>query len=373
MRLADPAFAMMSHAEPPAGWNEFVEACEPSHFEQTSWWADAEREDGWDASYLVARGAGRIAAGAMVLVRWQHRVGRVGYVVRGPLIDRAASDSEWLRRSIATALKELARQERLALLVVVPPYDGAGLAATLIETGFLEHPPSLPPRGLSPGTITVDLRRDLSQIEGGYRRTLRQEINLARRRGLAVDSGTADDLGVFWAMHLNLCRRRGVSTNLPGPEYVRRVWHEFHRQGRAWLFNARLDDEYLCSLMCLGVGQWFYAWRIGWTTDSKKAYPTQAVFAQAIRTARETGYHYFDFMQIHPEDVARLQRGEQADSPTAGITFFKLGFGGEVRTLSPALDWFPNPLVRPFMRYGALRLLASSPMTKFFRRLAAVR
>ena len=373
MSPADVPYTSTWDAHAPAGWDDFVEGCEPSHFEQTSWWGNVESGDGWSSKYLVVRGRSKIVAGAMVLTRRQHRLGKVGYAVRGPLTCREEADSEQVRTFLANALKTLARKEGLALLVVVPPYNGSALASTLLGAGFLEHPSSLPPSGLSPGTITVDLRRDLSQIEQGYRRTLRQEVNRAGQQGVVVNLGTADDLGLFWKLHLDLCQRRGATTNVPRFGYVTRVWQEFHRQGRAWLFNARLNDEIICSLMCLGVGQWFYAWRIGWAPDSRKVYPTQAAFARAIQTAREAGFQFFDFMQIHLADVAKFEHGGKPDSPTAGMTFFKLGFGGVARTLPPTLDWFPNPALRLVLRAGALRLLSSGAVTTLVRRVSAVR
>ena len=364
MMRAQLASLVADHEGAPGDWNDFVARCDPSHFEQTSWWADVEAEDGWSARYLVIRDMGRIVAGVMVLVRQQRGVGRVGYVFRGPLIANEEAHSEQVPEHLVTSLKGFARKQGLALLVVVPPYDGAAVASALLNAGFLRHPEALPPSSLSPGTITVDLRRDVSQIERGYRRTLRQEISRARKEGVVVSLGTADDLGTFWERHLQLCRRRRVATNVPSLAYVRRVWHEFNRQDRAWLFEARLGGEVLCSLICLGVGRWFYAWRIGWAPDSVDAHPTQAVFAHAIRTAKEAGFHFFDFMEIHPDDVARILRGEPVRTPTAGMTFFKLGFGGSVRTFPPALDWYPNPAVRLFMRVAGARLAASGPFLK---------
>lgn len=344
--------------------------CEPSHFEQTSWWANVESEDGWNARYIVAGDMGRIVAGAIVLVRRQLRVGRVGYVLRGPLTRGEPSNAEHVWKRLASALKSFARKEQLVLLVVVPPYDGIALASALLSVGFLRHPRLLPPSNLPPGTIAVDLWRNLKEIEQSYRRTIRWEINRARKKGVVVKLGTAEDLELFWARHLELCQRRGVGSNVPGFGYVCRVWYEFHQRGRAWLFNAMLAEEVLCSLICLGVGKWFYAWRIGWASASKKAYPTQAVFAQAIRTAAGAGYQFFDFMAISPDEAARLRRGEKVNSPTAGMTFFKLGFGGSVRTLSPALDWFPNPILRFLMRIYGLRLLSSTNLVKLVRRLS---
>lgn len=369
MSTVERPLAITFHADPPCDWDGFVMQCEPSHFEQTSWWANVESMDGWNAKYVVARDMGRIAAGAMVLVRRQNRLGRVGYIFRGPLTRPELSNSEHLQRSMATAVKSFVRRERLVLLTVVPAYDGTALASTFLKMGFLRHPRSLPPSDLPPGTITVDLRREPGVIEQSFHKTLRNQIRQARKKGVVVKLGTTEDLELFWERHLELCRRRGVVSNVPGFGFVRRVWQEFHPLGRAWLFNAILGEDVLCSTICLGVGNWFYAWRIGWAPRSEKFYSTQAADAQAIHTAAEAGYQFFDFMGIHPDEVASIERGENLNTPTSGITYFKMSFGGSVRTLPPTLDWFPNPVLRLFMRRVGLWLFSAVNFLKFVRLL----
>jgi len=369
MRKAELHLAITCHKNPPADWNDFVMECEPSHFEQTSWWANVESGDGWIPRYVVARDMDRIAAGAMVLVRRQSGIGRAGYVFRGPLTCREFSDSEHIRGSLAVALKDFAREEHLVVLVIVPAYDGTKLANTFFNRGFLRHPSSLPPTSLPRGKTSIDLRREPKVIEQGYRRTLQKQINRARKQGVTVKLGDSGDLEMFWKMHLELCRRRGVASNVPGFDYVRRVWYEFQQHARAWMFNAVLGEDVLCSLICLGAGKWFYTWRIGWAPDSEKAYPTQAAFAEAINTAVKVGYQFFDFLGIDPDEVAIIERGGGLNTPTSGITFFKMGFGGDISILPPTLDWFPNPAVRLFMRCAGLRLFSSRGFKMFARLL----
>ena len=345
-------------ADPPADWDDFVMECDPSHFEQTSWWANVESVDGWSSRYIVGRVGNSIEAGAMVLVRRQGRIGKVGYIFRGPLLRREPAAAARARGLLVSGMKRLSRQERLVLLVVVPPYDGDVLARELLGRGFLRHPRLMSPRDLPPGTITIDLRPGYEAVARGYRHTLQKQVKRAARKGVEVSLGSAEELETFWERHQDLCRRRGVRSNIPSYDFARRAWSELHDRGRTWMFQAKLDGLVLCSLICLGAGKWFYAWRIGWLPDSEKAYPTQAAFCRAIEVATKEGYHFFDFLEIHPDDVRYFEQGIRPNTPTSGVTFFKLGFGGTVKELPPALDWFPNPILRLFMRGIGLRLLS---------------
>ena len=310
MSVSSRPLALSYHEDPPRDWDDFIMACEPSHFEQTSWWANVESGDGWFARYIAGRRDGRLVAGAMALVRRQGQIGKVGYVYRGPLIRADIAAAGPVRTTLSEALKELARRERLVLLVVVPPYGGDEMALELLGRGFLKHLPALPPSGLPTGTVTIDLRPGLEAVERGYRHTLRKQIRRAESKGVEVSLGSAEDLEIFWTRHQELCRRRGVTSNVPGPGYVRRVWDEFHRHGRAWMFNAALGGEVRCSRICLGAGKWFFAWRVGSAPDLEKAYPTQAALARAIATAVEAGYHFFDLLGIDWDEAVRIERGE---------------------------------------------------------------
>ena len=347
----------------PSGWDDFAMKCEPAHFEQTSWWAAVESVDGWTAKYVVCRDGGQIVAGSLVLVRWRKWIGNVGYIFRGPLIRGDLEASGQVRAVLSAALKKFAHKEHLIVLVVVPGYDSASLVQFLHKQGFLIHAPMFPPKRLALGTLTIDLRQGYKAIEQNFRSTIKKQIKSAQKKGLDVKLGTEQDLARFWSKHLDLCERLGVSSNVPGFEYVCRVWREFHQCKRAWMFNVALDGKVLCSLICLATGSWFYAWRIGWTETPEKLYPTQLVYARAIQTAVEAGYNFFDFMDIDPKSAGNPQRGETAKKNSwamvfpksqlstikrgpSGMTFFKLGFGGQVRSFPPTLDWFPNPQVR---------------------------
>jgi hypothetical protein len=354
----------------PNGWNEFVLECEPSHFEQTSWWGQVEATDGWSPRYAVIWRNGLIQGGALVLVRRMRRLGWVGYCTRGPLWRRDACDQARLLIELRTALTGLARKERLRLLVVTPPYEGDAVFASLQEGGFLLHPHVVPPSGLSQGTITVDLKRAPAEIEQRFRRTTRQEVARGRRKGVVISQGGAGDIASFWDLHLALCRRRQVASNVPGAGYVLRAWEELDRQGYARLYKAHVGGSLVCSLICFTVGTWCYAWRIGWSGEHADCFPTKVMYAHVMQQAAQEGLQYFDFMGVDWQDVIALEHGDTSYvSPTLGVTIFKLGFGGMPRKIAPTLDWFPNAAMRLSMRLVGQRFFSSPAAVRLLERM----
>jgi lipid II:glycine glycyltransferase (peptidoglycan interpeptide bridge formation enzyme) len=113
------------------------------------------------------------------------------------------------------------------------------------------------------------------------------------------------------------------------------------------LFMAELAGRPLCGLMVVTMGSWARAWRIGWSGDEPKSYPTQAVYWAAIQWAQSAGYRYFDVTGLDERDAREILNGRPADAPFhCSITQFKIGFGGTVRVLPGEYCYFPNPVFR---------------------------
>ncbi len=249
---------------PPPGWEDFVLQRPYPHFEQSSHWAATESQDGWESRYAYRLDDRGIEAGALILAKPVRRIGRVGYVFRGPVVRDGDISKTSVHGAASDLLKQAAGKMGLRLLVVVPPYDGEAWSAHALQTGFSLHPSRLPPTGLSRATISVDLAKTPERLEQSFRRSTRQEIKLGRKAGITVETGGAANLDEFWNLHEELCRRRGVRSNVPSLEYVRTLWTQFNAANRIWLFRARHAANTLCSLLCVRAGSICYAWRIGW-------------------------------------------------------------------------------------------------------------
>ena len=133
---------------------------------------------------------------------------------------------------------------------------------------------------------------------------------------------------------------------------------ELRPQHMTRLFIGEVDDTAVSALLCFTCKDWFFAWRIGWSGEHAEAYPTKGLFWHAIQCAAREGFRHFDFMGFEADEQQALSTGE-VRSPDAGIAFFKLGFGGSILELPPALDYSPQPIIRWGLRCGFQRILAS--------------
>lgn len=327
---------------------------------------------GWQSHYVTVRLERRLVGGAMVLVRRSGRFGRVGYVCRAPLLRPEAGHADVLAQAVLTELKAFAKTNGLRVLIVAVPYRGQGMIPVMRALGYVDHPWGMPPSRLPNGTIVHNCQVPREEMLASFRRSTRQEINRGLKRGFRMRMGGEGDLPAFWDMVVSLCRRRNASPNIPGLEYVRRVWRTLSPSGSARLYVGEVNDSVVTSLMCIRQGNWLFAWRIGWSGEHAEAFPTKSLYWQVMQAAAAEGVVHLDFMDLNMNDVRAAQATAGADPPKSagfGVNFFKLGFGGTIIELPTAMDYFPNPLIRGVMRAGLASLLNHRKVRRVFFRL----
>jgi lipid II:glycine glycyltransferase (peptidoglycan interpeptide bridge formation enzyme) len=345
-------------------WDDFVFSHAEPHHEQTSLWAAVRQRFGWYPVRLVVRRGGRIVAGAQVL---EHRIApliTVGYLSRGPLLTPGIDEGGFL-----SALKRLAAKRGLAYLAVSLPYDAHTLAGHMERTGFTLRPEGLPPAVWAKATTVIDLDKNLEALFSSLRSTMRKHVRRGLRDGIVVRHGSKADLNDFKELMLAHCRRRGISSNIPGGEFLDLLWDSLAKGGHIKLLVADVDRKPVCALILIACGRWVRAWRIGWSGDHEDKHPSAAIYWEAIKWAQESGYGYFDVLGIDRDDAEALLGGhDRSEAFKCPITFFKMGLGGKILLLPGEYCFFPTPLLnmafrslgRPFLESRLFARMASA-------------
>lgn len=341
------------------GWDTFVDRVRGGHHVQTSRWGEVKAVVGWRAVRILLRRGGDVVAGCQVLMR-QWGPARVGYVTRGPL----ASEDSAVKETI-DALNRWAGASRLAYLKVQPPPHGRATAADLIGGGFAPSPLAVGPTA----TVLVDLTRSPEEQLRAMRAASRSNIAKARRRGLQVRAGGGSDLPAFVRLVEATSRRQGFD---PYPaEYYHAMWDVFSSQNRARLVIAEHGDEVLSALLLIGYGDTVVYKMGGWSGDRNGIHPNEAAHWAGMEWAREAGYRSYDLEGIDLAVATALARGDDVPAAArAGVTHFKLGFGGDVTLLPGAYDRSFLPVLSLAVPHLAPRL---DSLQKVARRLAGRR
>ena len=346
-------------------WDDFVSQHFDPQPEQTSAWGDVRSHWGWKPTRIYIKQDGVILGGAQIQEFVIKKILRVGYISRGPLIAEGVDPLLVLR-----AIKWLTRKLRLSYVAVSPPYFCESLVKAMPAEGFQIRPDALPPSVWHQATFLIDLNADLDTLFANLRPSVRNNVRRGLRSGLEVVSGSDKDLALFNELMNSLCLRRGTHPNLPGVDFIPKLWSRFAPRGWIHLLFIRHGAETISSHLILTVGKCARSWRVGWSGEHSKLFPNDVLNWEAIRWAKEHGFQQFDLLGVDRRDAEELLNGRAASEPYhCNITFFKAGFGGKLLLLPNEYCYFPNPILRWCMKLGLIKALETKWFTGFTRLL----
>lgn len=337
-------------------WDEFVHSSPGGNFEQTSSWGKLKGLYGWEPLRIVCRNGSQIEGGCQLLVRRVKRVGRIGYLTRGPMT--ADGHAETLKR-VVWQIDGYGRAKRFAYLVVVPPFGGDNPEGLLKSRGFLPKPDEFPPSGLVTADAVLNLTSSLDEILMQMRGSTRQCVRHSARSQACLRQGTVDEIETFRSLMNAICQRRGTAPTPSQPDFFANTWPLLVETGLARFYFVEIDGAIVSAAFVIMFRDRFLLWKIGWSGEFKDQYPNHFLYWELIKLAKEGGFQRFEFGQILPDHAASILRGEKPQGSYAGVTSFKMGFGGEI-VESPAVVFKSYlPFAQMVLRAGALQVVTS--------------
>jgi lipid II:glycine glycyltransferase (peptidoglycan interpeptide bridge formation enzyme) len=322
-------------------WDHLVSHTPRSDVAQLSTWSAVRRQAGFVPRYVLARRAGWLVGGAVILQRRLPMLGVVGYVPHGPVIAPGPGRAA-VAHTVSTALADLGRRH-LSGLFIQPPEGAEDISAHLLRLGFR---PSV--AGIAPAaSIRIDLTRDVEDIRNGLTSSNRRRTRTWADRGIAVRLGSERDLPLV----TDLLARTAAHQQFDPPslDYLRTLYRELGRGDHVQIFIAELDGVAVVAQLFTGCGGVLTSRLTGMhrADPVKKSGAAAAVIWHAILWAKTNGYHTFDFGGIQVDAVDMIRDG-QADRATrlTGPEMFKASFGGQPFRYPPAVELLSSRLLR---------------------------
>ncbi len=328
-----------SHPE----WDAWVAAAPGGHHLQSSGWGYVKAGAGWQARRFLLRRSGELVGGCQLLTRAIPVLGGMGYVPRGPVV---ASGDSGLLDAVLAALRAYARRHRIAVVKIQPPVDRPDLPALLESRGLIAS--GLHTAPVASAVVDVGPDRDEDAIFRGLRATTRRRVRQARKHGVTVRTGGAEDLPVLQAIIEATARRQGFA---PYPaDYYRRIWAAFGTSGHARLLIAEHEGVPLSAVLLIAFGN-TVIYKIGGWADVEGSPPgaNELTHWTGIAWAHGAGHRRYDFEGIPVEVAQALRDGHPAEPQ--GVAFFKLGFGSEAVVYPGTYDLLPDGLPGHALRY----------------------
>lgn len=155
----------------------------------------------------------------------------------------------------------------------------------------------------------IDIRRDISEIEAGFKSKFRNEIKKNAEEVVIVP---CSDFGVtrLSAMYNLFAKRKGITAF-----NSRRV----NTEASYCSFVEFADGSFVCNIYIVARESVFllYAFNTG-QPNKQTGYATKAIHSESIKFFKKMGLHFYDFGGVSAKEELR------------GINALKLGFGGEL-------------------------------------------
>jgi lipid II:glycine glycyltransferase (peptidoglycan interpeptide bridge formation enzyme) len=258
------------------------------------------------------------------------------------------------------AVLDLLASVRPSVLVLQPASLDEPLGETLAAAGFTRAPIDVVPAA----TVEVDLARQPDEIMAAMRSSRRRNIRKAERAGLEVRRGGDADIAMFRELHALTAERQGfVPMSL---DYLLRQWEVLSPSGALRLYIADLEGEALSAATVSAFGDRM-VFRLAGLSENPAARETRAsdyLHWRVLCEARDEGFAFYDLGGFDRDAASIIENGEQPpEHVRASASQFKLGFGGDVRTLPQAV-WRLAP--------GPARIL-QRPAAALFNRVPRLR
>jgi peptidoglycan pentaglycine glycine transferase (the first glycine) len=342
-------------------WDAFVRESSEGHYMQSSLWAEFKRAFNWRPARVVISRNGKIVAGAQVLLRRVPLLGNVAWAPKAPVL---AEVDAALRDRALDELHALLKRSRARVLLLQPPRADRTLLDALRRRDFHPSPIIMAPTA----TILIDLNVDPDTILSKMRRKTRQHIRKGDRAGVTVREGDEADLESFYRLHLATGERQHFS---PYPlRHFTTLWRTLRPSGSVRLFLAEYQEEPLSGLVLLTHGDTVHTHAMGWSGTHPKCMSNEVLYWSAIAWSRKHGYRWWDFTWIDPRAGEAVARGDPLpEDLRRSVTFFKLGFGGDVTLFPGAYDHVDNRLLRAVFHLVVPQLYRLRSIRKAQRRL----
>ncbi len=175
-------------------------------------------------------------------------------------------------------------------------------------------------KDVHPSTTLVTPLSDAEQMLARCKQKTRYNIRLAEKKGVTVH--TTEDVELFYQLLRSTAQTQGI--RLHAKDYYETIFRVLSSYQMVKLYLAYYQQQPVATAMVIYHEDMATYLHGGSDHAQRAVMAPHLLHWQIMQDAAAAGHHYYDWFGIAPAD--------QPNHPFAGITRFKLGFGGEVVT-----------------------------------------
>ena len=331
-------------------WENFLLQCEEKTFLDS--WAWGEFNKAMQApSAKATAGQGKIwrfgvysseeIIGICLVLKISAKRGKFLFVPHGPVFakDTRIAYKKKVIEIILAKLKVVAKEERASFIRISPILERTEENQKIFTD--LEFRPA--PIHMHPEvTWELDLKPTEDELLRNMRKTTRYLIRQAEKNPdiEIAKSENVKDLKLFWPVYQQTAQRHHFVVF--SEKYLKTEFNCFAKDGQITIFLGKYKGQVVSSAIFVIWQDMCFYHHSGSLTEYNKIPVSYLLQWEAIKEAKRRGCKTYNFWGIAPE-VTTEQDASKSKHPWAGLSLFKMGFGGRKKEYVKTQDFVISP------------------------------
>ena len=322
-------------------WEKFLSGCEDKTFLNSWDWGDFQQKQGNEIWRLGVFEEGLVAVSLVIKIKAKR--GTFLFLPHGPNTKEGFFDK---REEILRSLVDYLGKEKVSFIRIAPIWQRDKENKDVFKKqGFKQAPIHIHPEV----TWEMDITDSEEEMMKNMRKTTRYLVRKGERDKniKIIKSEDINDLERFNEVYQETARRHHfVPFSL---DYLKDQFSSFIKDGQIMILLGEYQDKIVSSAVIVfwqGIGFYHHGASL---SEYRKVPVSYLIQLEAIKEAKSRGCKKYNFWGIAP-DIKEKKDLKKSNHPWAGITLFKMGFGGQIREYVKTQD-LPLSLKYYFTRF----------------------
>jgi lipid II:glycine glycyltransferase (peptidoglycan interpeptide bridge formation enzyme) len=314
-------------------WEGFLQTCPEKGFLHSWNWGEISARGGSASGGNLGNKIWRFGAfsegkiiGVVLVLKISARRGTFLFIPHGPVVISGLEekDKEEILQLVLTNLEGIIKEEKASFVRIAPIWQRTPENVNIFEgSAFRQAPIHMHPEV----TWELDITSPQENLLANMRKTTRYLIRQAEKNPdiEIVKSTNIQDLKLFWPVYLETAKRHKFVVF--SEKYLEAEFNIFSKDGQILLFLGRYKGEVVSAAIFVVWQDMCFYHHSGSLSKYNKIPVSYLLQWEAIKEAKNRGCKTYNFWGIAP-DVKNEKEAQKSRHPWAGLSLFKMGFGG---------------------------------------------